>query len=94
MVSHCGMENYLSAFGITGDLAAEMITGSCSEYFTLERLSGGKFKSLTNSKWFPSEMIAKFGETYTMEIAGFGNVEVKLKPQSSEDDLSSLGCHD
>eukprot|EP00090_Calanus_glacialis_P019700 TRINITY_DN3020_c0_g1_i1.p1 TRINITY_DN3020_c0_g1~~TRINITY_DN3020_c0_g1_i1.p1 ORF type:complete len:442 (+),score=134.66 TRINITY_DN3020_c0_g1_i1:166-1326(+) len=75
MVSHCGMENYLSAFGITGDLAAEMITGSCSEYFTLERLSGGKFKSLTNSKWFPSEMIAKFGETYTMEIAGFGNVE-------------------
>jgi hypothetical protein len=76
MVAQSGMENYLACLGVTGTQAAEMITMSSSEYFTLERMAGGKVRSLTNSKWFPSEMVIKMGETYTLEMPGFGSTEV------------------
>lgn len=75
MVAQSGMENYLASLGVTGTQAVEMISMSSTEYFTLEKLAGGKIRSLTNSKWFPSEMVIKMGETYTLDMPGFGSSE-------------------
>jgi len=68
-VSHYGMENYLSAFGVPDAMKEEMIRSTATEYFTLERHCDGKVKVQTNSKFFPEEMMMKVGETYTIETA-------------------------
>ena len=78
VVTQCGMENYLSALGVTGSKATEMITSTASDQFTIERQSGGKIKVVTNSKYFPQEVINRLGETYTLEMQGFGTIEVKI----------------
>ena len=77
MVAQIGMENYLACLGITGSQAADMISMSSTDYFTMSRQSGGKLKSLTNSKWFPAETVVKMGETYTLDVAGLGSIQVK-----------------
>merc|ERR1719483_1444507 len=41
VVTQCGMVNYLSAFGVTGSKATEMIISTASDLFTIERQSGG-----------------------------------------------------
>jgi len=75
VVTQCGMENYLSALGVTGSKATEMITSTASDQFTIERQSEGKIKVVSNSKYFPQEVINKLGETYTLEMQGFGTIE-------------------
>jgi len=69
MVSHYGMENYLSAFGVSDSMMEDMINSSAAEYWTLERHCDGKVKTKTNSKFFPEEMMIKAGESYTIETA-------------------------
>ena len=75
MVTQCGMENFLDALGVTGAQKEDMIASSSKEYFTLEKMCGGNIKSSTNAKFFPSEMVIKIGETYTID-GGMGTVEV------------------
>jgi len=76
MVSQCGMENYLATLGVTGAQKDLMIASSASEYFTMERQAGGKLKCFTNSKFYPSEMVFKMGETYTVDMqGGLGTIE-------------------
>jgi len=70
MVSQCGMGNYLESLGVTGSQKDLMIASSSGEYFTLERMSGGKIKALTNSKFYPAEMVFKMAETYTLDMQG------------------------
>jgi len=74
-VAHSGMENYLRCLGITGDMAEEMMSNTCSEYFTMELLPGGKVKTNTNSKHLPSEMVIKPGEAYCFDMPGMGKLE-------------------
>jgi len=81
MVAQIGMENYLACLGITGSQAADMISRGSADYFTMSRQSGGKLKSLTNSKWFPAETVVKMGETYTLDMAGLGSIQVVMTEQ-------------
>merc|ERR1712179_764682 len=74
-VAHSGMDSYLRCLGITGALAEEMMSNTCSEYFTMELLPGGKVKTTTNSKWLPAEMVMKIGEAYCFEMPGMGKIE-------------------
>ena len=67
-----GMENYLAACGVTGEQAKQLIADTAGEYFTIERLPGGKMRSQTNSKWLPAELVIKIGETYSFDVPGFG----------------------
>merc|ERR1712156_323062 len=75
MAAVTGMENYLAACGVTGDQAKQLIADAGQEYFTIERLPGGKMRSQTNSKWLPAELVVKIGETYSFEMAGLGRSE-------------------
>ena len=75
VVNHCGMESYLCTLGVTGTAAEEMISSITKDYYTMERLAGGKVK-VSNSKYFPQEMLIKAGETYNMELSGIGRIEV------------------
>ena len=69
VVSHYGMENYLSAFGVSDSMMEEMIHSTATEYFTIERYCDGKVKVKTNSKFFPEDTMIKAGEMYTIETA-------------------------
>merc|ERR1711915_153282 len=75
VVAVTGMENYLAACGVIGEQAKQLIADTAGEYFTLERLPGGKMRSQTNSKWLPAELVIKIGETYSFDVPGFGRSE-------------------
>jgi len=81
VVSHCGMEGYLCALGVTGATAEEMISSITKDYCTMERQAGGKLKILSNSKYFPQEMLIKVGEPYSMELSGIGRIQGVMTEQ-------------
>jgi len=82
MVTQCGMENFLDALGVTGAQKEDMIASSSKEYFTLEKMCGGNIKSSTNAKFYPSEMVIKIGETYTID-GGMGTAEAITTEQNN-----------
>lgn len=74
-VSATGIDNYLACMGVTPSQADDLKSTFRTEYYTLERMSLGKVRVLTNSSWWPSEMVYKVGEAYTMDVKGFGKME-------------------
>jgi len=73
VVSKEGEAQYLDACDVPEPMKSEMMASK--DCFETERLSGGRIRTKTTSKFFPGEMVIKYDEEWEVEMPGIGTMK-------------------